>query len=86
MPIRRPWRHRAIESISLQFTDGSSPKMHTAHSSRFGGTSNKAAGGEMMRWLTPPNPSSLWSWLARCGSERLQRCVGSEFIRIESKS
>ena len=47
MPIRRPWRHHAIENISLQLTDGSSPKMHTAHSSRFGGTSNKAAGAEI---------------------------------------
>src|SRR5258705_13653432 len=47
MPIRRPRRHHAIESISLQLTDGSSPKMHTAHCLCVGGTSPKAAGGQI---------------------------------------
>ena len=47
MPIRRHWRHPAIENISLQLTDGSSPKMHTAYSCRFDGTSNKAVGAEI---------------------------------------
>lgn len=35
MPIRRLWRHYAIENISLQLTDRSSPKMHAARSSCF---------------------------------------------------
>jgi hypothetical protein len=48
MPIRRPWQHRAIESISLQLTGRSSPKMHNPHSSPFGGAPPKTAGGEIV--------------------------------------
>jgi hypothetical protein len=36
MRIRRPWRHHAMENISLQLTDGSSPKMHTSNQGRGG--------------------------------------------------
>jgi hypothetical protein len=47
MPIRRGWGHPAIESISLQVTDGSCPKMHTAHSSASAEHRAKRPGGEI---------------------------------------
>ena len=77
--LRQAWRHHAMENISLQLTDGSSPKMHTSNQGRGGGGPMNvvipdwaaASVGHFLRGISLPTRFIPAPSLTRCGAARV---------------